>query len=1100
MDVTDDKTLRDLKTAKMLKEYLGITELPKVMLDDKRLRIDSTTRNEEELLLAHYNEDSLHAIKTVRYLKDFYHYNAAPHLDTKNESFLRTAEIFRQQGIKNYYFHLQLNNPMLMNVDPHDENLSDELRAMVLEECRSNFWYFLREVCRLKSNQHFKANRGNISFIWNYLNHITTYMIMPRQQGKLQPEDSLVRVKVPTNKLLTPEFAWKRIGDLLTGDTIVDIHGNESTVIGIHPQGKKRIYEITFSDGRKVEAGAEHLWTVYDPLRGSSNGGIECDYTTSEIIDKLKERHYHKNPLEVTLITPEDNKPNKFKIKPYFMAVLYCGILENNKLRYNDLDAGVVRRLKQECPKGFLIEESERAVFIRREDNGSLQSLTELGLPDTYLEGRIKDRLSLVHGFMDVKGKVYSDDRIGFKLKHDKVLDQIQYVVRGLGGICTKERNTLYFALRSDMRYFSQKQHKDIPEQDNTLRIDSVRFVGDKESTCIEVDNQEQLYITDNFVVTHNTVSVQVINFWLTFIVGRGYKSNVITLKHQNRQQFVDAIKTIRSSVPKFMINTSYRDKDAGTSLSYRAFGDSEINVLNLNVPQNSEEAAGDIARGLTVGTTTFDEGSYINHIKAIVDGATPSALTEMANMREAGMPYGISYITTPNTVAHPSGEYMYDKLMSATEWREAFFDSYSETHYNWRLVKASPKADATIGHVSMVYNYLQLGKDKDWVKDVIEQLGLSLSKAKIDLLLMWTEDGEDRLFDDHTREAINNTKRDVVWSKEYEESGLFVDFFISKDEFRKYCDKENNDFVIIGSDTSSAANKDACTLILRSLRTGIVIGVGRYPLAYLDDVGTIIVDLLECIPNSMLIIERNYAHHLIDNLLITLPAKGLDPFKKMFNKVFDDPIKYEKEFTEVMRRPFQYRTREFYLKMKQHFGYTTTQASRERFYNMVQEAVGLTGYGLNYSKLADELINLRIKAGRIDHDAKKHDDLVVAWLLTYWFIKEGKSKSHYGIPPGINLISTRNLMSVHGQENDAANDPHVEQQINEVRDRINVLTEKLLSTNDNILAMRLEAEIRKLSRIVPHEQRKVMTIDSVIEEAKLERNKRMMAIRRRAA
>lgn len=71
--------------------------------------------------MAHYKEDSLWGIKTVRFLKDFHLYKAAPDMDTKNESFLRTAEVFRLQGIKNYYFILQLNNPMLKGLDPYSQ-------------------------------------------------------------------------------------------------------------------------------------------------------------------------------------------------------------------------------------------------------------------------------------------------------------------------------------------------------------------------------------------------------------------------------------------------------------------------------------------------------------------------------------------------------------------------------------------------------------------------------------------------------------------------------------------------------------------------------------------------------------------------------------------------------------------------------------------------------------------------------------------------------------------------------------------------------------------------------------------------------------------
>lgn len=1097
----------DLQVAKSIQQFLGIPELPKYLMDDSSTKfhinkdekrpLNYVDRTDDENLLAHFNEDSLFSIKTVRFLKDFYRYRAKPDLQTTNESFLRTAELFRLQGIKNYGFILQLNNPLLIGVDPYDENLTEDQKVMIMNECKNNFWYFLREICRLRPDMKFKANRGNVSFMWNYLNHITTYMIMPRQQGKLQPNSSKVRVMNPTGTQSTVGTRWKRIGDIRTGDQIIDRTGNVSTVIGVHPQGRKRIYKMTFSDGRETHSGAEHLWTVFDKERGA-NDGLEVDYTTAMLIDKLKDKHYHKRPIRMPLATPEEQPSKTHVIPPYIQGVMLTGTRLNGKLYYTKLPEDVIAEIQTQLPAFFTFTQVKTHTWVIAHAEGKPFDEKPRTLPLDYLEDSIDNKLSLIQGVMDCRGKV-DNNHIYCPIPDPVYSYALQYLFRSLGGTAAVDKKYLKVTLPHELNYFKRRAVPHLPDVDNALYLTAIDYHGTDEASCIEVDNEEQIYITDEFIPTHNTVSVQVINFWLTYIVGRGYKSHVITLKSDNRAQFIDAIKRIRTCIPKYLVNPTYRDKDAGTYLTYRSFGEADTNVMTISVPQQGQDAAENLGRGLTVGSTTVDEGSYISFIEAIINGCMPSALTEMENMRAAGLPYCINYITTPNTVQHPSGEFMFDKLMGATEWREKFFDSYSESHLAYRLIKASPK-DTTSPSVSMVYNYLQLGKDKGWVKETIDKLNLSLSKAKIDLLLMWTEDGENRLFDDLTREAINNAKRNTVWSKEYRDSGLFIDFFISQEEFQQICKPEHNDYFLVGCDTSSAINKDACTLIIRSLRSGKVIGVGRYPLAYLDDVATIIVDILVCIPNSLLIIERNYAHHMIDNLLITLPAKGLDPFKKIFNQIYQYPEKFDKEFQEVKRVGAQYRTKDFYLRLKQHFGFNTNAKSREEFYGYIQEAVGMTGFGLNYDKLCDELINLKVKGGRIDHDNNRHDDLVVAWLLTYWFIKRGQSKPLYGIPMGISLVDSRNLLNNHQAENSAANDPVVEGQINQIREQITKLSDELMNTNDNILALRIEAQIRRLSQMLPIETKKLLTIDTVIEEARLTRNRRILQLRRRVA
>lgn len=1083
-----------LATAKGMYEYLGTNNLPKELIDDDRLRVDWKNRSEDDLLMAHFKEDSLHSIKTVRFLKDFINYRAVPDKETPNKSFLRTAEIFKRQGIQNYFFCLQLNNPMLKGVDPYAEDLTNNQRMWIMEECRTNFWYFLREVCKVRSDRFFQANRGNISFIWNYLNHITSYMIMPRQQGKFQRNSAKVRVKryKVGNGTIRLDDCWVKIKDLRIGDEVVDRLGKATTVIGIHPQGKKRLYTLECSDGRKTDAGAEHLWNIGDHSNMLNGEPVWDEYTTSQIINRIKKGI----TIELPIVTPEDGPSQNHVTDPYIMGTLFAQEQQGGKLKLANLPAAAINFITTNMPKHLRLVVEGDSYYLSMGNKKDFSIRREAGLPTDYLEGSIKDRTAALQAFLD-QGRVTKDGVLCERLT-PVLINQIQYLTRSLGGTAKGFKDSVTVTLPEEIAYF---RFKDAPRPDaeNRLFITKTSYAGHDECTCIEVDNEEHLYVTDDFIVTHNTVSVQVINFWLTYINGRGYKTHVITLKSDNRAQFIDAVKRMRSCIPTYLVNPTYKDKDAGTSLTYRSFGDDQVNVLTINVPQIGKDAAGDVGRGLTVGTTFLDEPGYIPWIEAIINGSMPSALTEMEICRENGLPYGIGYITTPNTTLHSSGEFMFKKLMSATEWREKFFDSFSESHLKDRLIRASPES-TTSPAVSMVYNYLQLGKNKDWVKRTIDDLKLTLAKAKIDLLLMWVEDGESRLFDDITREAINNVKRERVWSKEYRNSGLFVDFFITQEKLAEMSKKEYNDHFIIGVDTSSAINKDACTVVIRSMKTGMVIGVGRYALALLDDVTAVIVDLLEVIQNSVLVIERNYAHHMIDSLLIILPSKGMDPFMRIYNQVYQDPVNHQKELEMVQNTKFAYRDKNFYLKLKHLFGFVTTANSRKVLYGLIQEAVAITGYGINYDKLADELINLRTKGDRIDHDAKQHDDLVISWLLTYWFIKLGANKPFYGIMSALALTETQSLLDVGKDKKAPPVDPSMLKFFENIRLKIASFTEELLKTTDNILAIRLEAEIIKLSKLLPPDAAKLLTVDTLIENAKLERAKRMVLNKKRAA
>lgn len=114
-------------------------------------------------------------------------------MGTPNTSFRVVAKTLKKAGIKNWYFMLEIKDYSLTNIDPHavDKSGHSSLTAdqvqRVITECTRNPWYFLREVVRINGaggTIPYKANRGNIAQAWCFLNHIDSWLCLPRQQGK----------------------------------------------------------------------------------------------------------------------------------------------------------------------------------------------------------------------------------------------------------------------------------------------------------------------------------------------------------------------------------------------------------------------------------------------------------------------------------------------------------------------------------------------------------------------------------------------------------------------------------------------------------------------------------------------------------------------------------------------------------------------------------------------------------------------------------------------------------------------------------------------------------------------------------------------------
>src|SRR5574343_3572 len=108
----------------------------------------------------------------ILFLKDWNeHPSAIIQHNTKNTTFLRLSALYRDMGIKNHAFILQLHNPELLNIDPRSNNLSIEEMALIAMECADNPFYFYREVAVSPDGTddmiiRYRAHHGSIALNW----------------------------------------------------------------------------------------------------------------------------------------------------------------------------------------------------------------------------------------------------------------------------------------------------------------------------------------------------------------------------------------------------------------------------------------------------------------------------------------------------------------------------------------------------------------------------------------------------------------------------------------------------------------------------------------------------------------------------------------------------------------------------------------------------------------------------------------------------------------------------------------------------------------------------------------------------------------------
>lgn len=105
----------------------------------------------------------------------------------KNESFLITAKELQTLGIKNYYFMLRINNPIVADIDPFKPNITQAEVELLMNEYKNNVWTFARTAVRMRTDKGivpYGLHRGLAAAIWNFERNQDFCLNEPRQTWK----------------------------------------------------------------------------------------------------------------------------------------------------------------------------------------------------------------------------------------------------------------------------------------------------------------------------------------------------------------------------------------------------------------------------------------------------------------------------------------------------------------------------------------------------------------------------------------------------------------------------------------------------------------------------------------------------------------------------------------------------------------------------------------------------------------------------------------------------------------------------------------------------------------------------------------------------
>jgi phosphate starvation-inducible protein PhoH and related proteins len=365
-------------------------------------------------------------------------------------------------------------------------------------------------------------------------------------RGRAQPVDAPV---------LTPD-GFRPIGELRVGDLVTGRDGKPTAVTGVHPQGRKQVYRVHTQDGASTRACGEHLWfvTTPDDRRHGKAGRV---LQTQEMVGNLRWSHAHR--YELPLVDPVEVPHRDVPLDPYALGLLLgdgCitgrttpsfstndpelaelldAALPHTDVTYKSGVDDVLKRAGGGGRGGVITANPVTAVLRDLELEGT-NSTTKF-VPEVYLDNSVDVRVALLQGLLDSDGGPVKQGgrtcRVQYTTCSSRLRDDVVHLVQSLGGVACER--TRYAAGRRPGGGAARKVHHRadahvldirLPEGIAPFRlsrkretydstgggrprryIDSILPAGEAECVCISVAAQDSLYVTDEYLVTHNTLN-----------------------------------------------------------------------------------------------------------------------------------------------------------------------------------------------------------------------------------------------------------------------------------------------------------------------------------------------------------------------------------------------------------------------------------------------------------------------------------------------------------------------------------------------------------------------------------------------------------------
>lgn len=365
----------------------------------------------------------------------------------------------------------------------------------------------------------------------------------------------------PYSLVLDTPDGVKKWSDICIGSTLFGRDGKPVTVIARHEQGDRDVYRVTFNDGSSTLADGNHLWSVKGRQHRRMNRGWE-NMTTLDIINtgvKRSNGDTQARQWEIPSYNAVEYPESDLPIDPYILGVwLGDGSKHGGAVTSDDPEifesikcAGYELGNNRHSGSGSVETHTALGLMVQLRDAGIFGCTTDnCRVPDQYRYASVDQRLSILQGLLDTDGWVEKSGTVAFGSISEQLNLDVIWLARSLGlmarnnGIkekwyTNKEGKKVLgkpfytmtmtwdglhqlFRLNRKQSLLSNPQHRY-----KTRWIDSIEFSHVEESMCVTVDAEDSLYLTNDFIVTHNSAITAWLILWI--MSTRPFSKGIVT-------------------------------------------------------------------------------------------------------------------------------------------------------------------------------------------------------------------------------------------------------------------------------------------------------------------------------------------------------------------------------------------------------------------------------------------------------------------------------------------------------------------------------------------------------------------------------------------